>query len=72
MDEARWEVIADAIHAAGWTWGHVAMVTAGGTLVHVADAHRDDGHRYVAHAETKLAAFVQLKKSLPAETETVR
>jgi hypothetical protein len=30
-----------------------------GTTVFLADAHRDDGKRFVAHAEEKLTAFLE-------------
>jgi hypothetical protein len=32
-----------------------------GRLIFVADAHRDDGRRYVVHAEEKLTVFVELE-----------
>ena len=39
-----------------------------------ADAHRDDGRRYVVHADEKLAAFLELEsahgKRAPSSTES--
>jgi hypothetical protein len=42
--------------------GCVATVDAGGRTIFVADAHRDDGKRYVVHADQKLAAFLELER----------
>ena len=30
-------------------------------IIRVADAHRDDGKRFIMHADEKLTAFVQLE-----------
>ena len=58
-----WEIIADKLSKAGWTWGCVATVDAHGRTIFVADAHRDDGKRFVVHADDKLTAFLNLKGS---------
>ena len=58
-----WEIIADNLSKAGWTWGCVATVDAHGRTIFVADAHRGDGKRYVVHADEKLTAFLELGKS---------
>jgi hypothetical protein len=39
-------------------------------FVHVVDAHRGDGHRYVAHGTTKEDAFRALLASLPVDDRT--
>jgi hypothetical protein len=49
-----WEIIADKLSKAGWSWGCVATVDCRGRTTFVADAHRDDGKRFVVHAEEKL------------------
>jgi hypothetical protein len=41
-------------------WGCVATVDATGRTIFDADAHRDDGKRFVVHADEKLTAFVEL------------
>jgi hypothetical protein len=46
-----WEIIADNLSKAGWSWGCVSTVDS--------NAHRDDGKRFVAHAEEKLTAFLE-------------
>jgi hypothetical protein len=35
-----------------------------GRTIWIADAHRDDGKRYVVHAEEKLTAFVELEAAI--------
>jgi hypothetical protein len=57
-----WEIIADKLSKAGWTWGCVATIDSNGRTIFVADAHRDDGKRYVVHADEKLTAFLELER----------
>jgi hypothetical protein len=52
------------LSAAGWTWGCVATIDREGRTIYVADAHRDDGRRFVVHAEEKLTAFVELEAAV--------
>ena len=46
------------IPKAGWSWGCVSAVDSNGRTIWIADAHRDDGKRFVVHAEEKLTAFL--------------
>jgi len=57
-----WEMLADKLSKAGWTWGCVATIDSNGRTIFVADAHRDDGKRYVVHADEKLSAFLELER----------
>jgi len=41
-----WEIIADNISKAGWSWGCVSAVDASGRTIWTADAHRDNGKRF--------------------------
>jgi len=59
-----WEIMADNLGKAGWSWGCVATVDSRGRTIFVADAHRDDGKRFVVHADEKLAAFVELELAI--------
>jgi hypothetical protein len=52
-----WEIIADNLSRAGWSWGCVSIVDSRGRTVFVADAHRDGGKRFVVRADEKLTAF---------------
>jgi hypothetical protein len=58
-----WEIIADNLSRAGWSWGCVATVDSNGQTIFVAEAHRDDGKRFVVHADEKLAAFLELESA---------
>jgi hypothetical protein len=63
------EIIADNLSKAGWSWGCVATVDANGRTIFVADAHRDDGKRFVVRADEKLTAFVELESAIRASGE---
>jgi hypothetical protein len=45
------KIIADNLSKAGWSWGCVSAVDSEGRTIFVADAHRDDGKRFVVRAE---------------------
>jgi hypothetical protein len=51
-----WEIIADNLSKAGWSWGCVAAVDSNGRTIWIADAHRDNGKRFVVRAGEKLTA----------------
>jgi hypothetical protein len=57
-----WEIIADNLSKAGWSWGCVATVDREGRTIFVADAHRGDGKRYVVHADQRRTAFLELER----------
>ena len=56
-----WEIIADNLSKAGWSWGCVSAIDSTGRTVWIAHAHRDNGKRYVVHADEKLTAFLELE-----------
>jgi hypothetical protein len=41
-------------------------VNSNGQTIFVADAHRDDGKRFVVRADEKLSAFVELESAIRA------
>jgi hypothetical protein len=53
-----WEIIADNLSKAGWSWGCVATIDSEGRTLWIVDAHRDDGKRFVARADEKLTALL--------------
>jgi len=57
-----WEIIADNLSKAGWSWGCVAIVDREGRTIWIADAHRDNGKRLVVRAHEKLTAFLELER----------
>jgi hypothetical protein len=57
----HWEIIADNLSKAGWTWG--------GRTIWIADAHRDDGKRFIVRADELLAAFLELESATRGVSE---
>ena len=57
-----WEIIADNLSKAGWSWGYVSAIDSNGRTIWIADAHHDDGKRFVERAEEKLTAFLELER----------
>src|SRR5437762_13744749 len=46
-----WEIIADNLSKAGWSLGWASAIDANGRTIFIADAHRDDGKRFVVRAD---------------------
>jgi hypothetical protein len=42
--------------------GFVSVVDSNGRTIWIADAHRDNGKRFVARSDEKLTAFLELEK----------
>jgi hypothetical protein len=61
-----WDIIADNLSKAGWSWGCISAIDPNGRTIWIADAHRGDGKRFVAHADEKLTAFLQFESAIRA------
>jgi hypothetical protein len=61
-----WETITDRLSASGWSLGCVSAIDSNGRTIWIADAHRDDGKRFVVHADEKLTAFLELEAAIEA------
>jgi hypothetical protein len=61
-----WEIITDNLSKAGWSWGCVSALDCEGRTIWIVDAHRDDGKRFVVHADEKLTAFLELESAVRA------
>jgi hypothetical protein len=48
-----WEIIAHKLSKAGWNWGCVSAIDSRGRTIWIADAHRDNGKRFVVRADEK-------------------
>ena len=55
-------LIADQLSASGWSWGCISAIDSEGGTIWIADAHCDDGKRFVVRAEEKLTAFLELER----------
>jgi len=59
-----WEIIADNLSKAGWSWGCVSAIDSNGRTIWIVDAHRDTEKHYVVHADEKLTAFLELESAI--------
>ena len=59
-----WEIIAHDLKAAGWSYRYVSALDPEGRTIWIVDAHRDDGKRFVVHADEILSAFVELESAI--------
>ena len=55
---------ADKLSKAGWSLGWVSAVDSEGRTIWIADAHCDDGKRFVVRVDEKLTAFVELESAI--------
>jgi hypothetical protein len=65
------EVIADNLSKAGWSWGCVSAIDSNGRTIWIADAHRDDGKRFVVHADEKLTVGLTLSRARAPRRENI-
>jgi hypothetical protein len=49
--------------------GCVSALDGEGRTIWIADAHRDDGNRFIVHADEKLTAFLELEAAIPGGVE---
>ena len=59
-----WEIIGDNLSKAGLSWGCVTAIDSNGRTIWIADAYRDNGKRFVARADEKLTAFLELARMI--------
>ena len=57
-----WEIIADNLSKAGCSSGCVSAVNREGRTIWIADAHRDNGKRFVVRSDEMLTAFLELER----------
>jgi hypothetical protein len=56
-----WEIIADELGEKDWSWGCSSVRNVDGFTLHIVDAHRDDGRRFIVQSDEKLTAFLELE-----------
>jgi hypothetical protein len=64
-----WEIIADNLSAAGWSWGCSSRIDSAGRVLFTADTHRGNGKRFILTADEKLTAFVELERQLSKDAQ---
>jgi hypothetical protein len=60
--------MADNLSKAGSSWGWVSAVDCEGRTIWIANAHRDNGKRFIARSDEKLTAFLELELAIRAVT----
>jgi hypothetical protein len=63
-----WEIIAHNLGNSGWSWGCCCVQTITGKNLHVVDAHREHGRRFVVRSDEKLSAFLELESACSEAT----
>ena len=58
-----WEIIADNLHKAGWSYGCVAALDRKGRTIWIVDAH-GYGKRFIVRADEMLTAFMELERAI--------
>ena len=61
----HWEIIADDLSKAGWSWGCVSAIDSNGRTIWIADAHRG-GKRFIVRGDEMLTAFEELERAIHA------
>jgi hypothetical protein len=64
-----WEIIADNLSKAGWSWGCVSAVDSNGRTIWIVDAHRGDGKRFGARAMKSRRRLSSLNRRFGLNTE---
>jgi hypothetical protein len=58
----HWEIIADKLSKAGWSYGYVSFLDSHGRTLWNVDAHRDNGKRFVVGSDEIATAFLELER----------
>ncbi|SRR6266480_6341449 len=56
-----WEIIADNLSKAGWSWGCSSEIDSTRRVLFTADAYFSDGRRFIVLSDDKLSAFLELE-----------
>src|SRR5437660_5176235 len=63
-----WEIIADNLSKAGFSWGCSSQIDSTGRELFTADAYSRDGRRFIILSDDKLSAFLVTARSDPPLT----
>jgi hypothetical protein len=59
-----WEIMANNLSKAEWSWGWVSAVDSKGRTIWIADAHCGDGKRFIVRADEMLTAFLEAERAI--------
>jgi hypothetical protein len=60
----EWENIADNLSKAGWNYGYVSALDREKRRIWIADAHSDDGKRFVVRADEDAYCVLELERAV--------
>lgn len=60
----QWQIIADNLSKAGFSWGCSSETESSGRVVFTADAYAGDGRRFTVLANERLTAFLELEAAI--------
>jgi len=60
----HWKIITENLRNPRWDCGCISAIDSEGRTIWIADAHRDDGKRYVVRADELLTAFLELERAI--------
>ena len=63
-ERKRGTEIAIGYRRTGWSLGWASAIDSQGREIWIVDPHRDDGRRFVVHADEILSAFVELERQV--------
>jgi hypothetical protein len=64
-----WEIIADNLSKAGWSWGCSSEIDSTGRVIFTADAYSRDGRRFTVLANERFTAFLELQAAIHRQLE---
>jgi hypothetical protein len=64
-----WEIIADNLSKAGFSWGCSSEVDSSGRVLFTADAYAPDGRRFTVLADERLTASLELHAAIHRQLE---
>jgi hypothetical protein len=63
-----WEIIADNLSKAGWSWGCISSTDHEGQQFWLVAAERDNTGRFIVHADDMPTAFLELQAAIRGQT----
>ena len=64
-----WEIIADNLSQAGFSWGCSSEIDSTGRAIFTAKAYARDGRRFTVLADERLTAFLELYAAIHRQLE---
>jgi hypothetical protein len=65
----HWEIIADNLSKAGFSWGCSSEIDSTGRVIFTAEEYARDGRRFIVLANERLTAFLELHAAIHRELE---